>query len=86
MITTVLLIPSFTGSSDDCVISVMVSDTGDGYEVTEQSKLVHDSFIMLHASLIMFICLCHARIVLAVSSCTCHVVLIVSCSSLLNNL
>ena len=61
------------------MISVMVSDTGDGYEVTEQSKLVHDSFIMLHASLIMFICLCHARIVLDVSCYSCHVDLIVSC-------
>ena len=64
----------------------MVSDTGDGYEVTEHSKFVYDSFIMLHASLIMFICLCRARIFLVVSCCTCHVVLIVSCSSLLNNL
>ena len=68
------------------MISVMVSDIGDGYEVTEQSKLVHDRFILLHASIIRFICLCHARIVLVLSCCTCHVVLIVSCSSLLNNL
>ena len=68
------------------MISVMVSDICDGYEVTEQSKLVHDSFIMLHASLIMVICLCPARSVLAVSCCSCYVVLIVSCSSLLNNL
>ena len=68
------------------MISMMVSDTGDGYEVTEQSKLVHDSFIMLHASLIMFICSCRDHIVLAISCYSCHVVLIVSGSSLLNNL
>ena len=54
------------------MVFVLVSDACDGDEVTEQSKLVNDIVIMLHASIIMFICSCHVRIVLAVSSCSCY--------------
>jgi len=54
-------------------------DVHDGYEVPEQSKLVHDNVIMLHGSVIMFIWSCHARIVLAASCCSWHVFLIISC-------
>lgn len=72
MITLVLLIPSLIDSRGDRGMSTRVSDACDGYEVTsEQSKLVHDILYMLHASIILFICLCHA-----------HIVLVISCSSL----
>ena len=74
MITTVLFIPSLIWSWDDRVMS----EVGKWcmWWLRSNPSRIHSahSVIMLHASIVRFICSCHAHIVLAVScsSCSCY--------------